>query len=104
LFLQQQLLPPKPPNPPKPPKLLLIPQGDKPFTQLLPIGHEGAQPMLQRSFTLLQSAEINTPVNPAPESPPLVVNIVTVCPTYLRISSMIELLKLSMIIASLGFI
>ena len=48
------------------------------FVQLLPRGQDGAQPMLQRSFTVLQSAEIKTPVNPEPERPPLVVKIVTV--------------------------
>lgn len=50
-------------------------------THELPIGHAGAAPMLQSNLMLLQSTDSNTPVKPLPESPPLVVNTVTVRPT-----------------------
>lgn len=84
------------PFPPFPQQLSMLPH-----VQLLPKGHDGAQPILHIRRTVLQSAEIKTPVKPEPESPPLVVNIVTVCPIYLYISSTRELTQLSIIIASL---
>ena len=48
--------------------------------QALPIGHEGGIPISHNNLIKLQSIDINTPVNPLPESPPLFVNIVTVWP------------------------
>lgn len=43
-----------------------------------PIGHVGAIPAEQRSLIALQSTLRRTPVNPHPDTPPLLVKTVTV--------------------------
>lgn len=62
-----------------------------------PNGLLGATPMRVISLTMQGVTLRITPVNPLPETPPLVVKIVTVSPTYLqrisaRFSSLISLL------------
>jgi len=73
--------------PQKKPSSLSMPCGVITSVHALPTGQAGGAPMSARSRTQLQSTDSNTPVNPLPDSPPLVVNMVTVWPIYLNIVS-----------------
>jgi hypothetical protein len=73
--------------PQKPPMSLFTPIGVIVSQQELPIGQAGGAPMSARSLTQSQSADNKTPLNPLPESPPLVVKIVTVWPMCLHMLS-----------------
>ena len=73
--------------PQKKPSSLSKPRGVMTSVQAEPTGHAGGAPISAKSLTQWQSAESNTPVKPLPESPPLVVKMVTVWPICLNMLS-----------------